>query len=215
MSPEKRATKPILEHPLTLLLAGFFLTGVTGSWLASYHSQREWARQQQYLHDSSLIEQRTAVIEQLVRAVAEAGAAASDVATMGYWSWSSAERAAEIAQRRALWEESSRKWRVESRVLLQKVRILFPDSPVSEKLQEVVNTRRQLGQKVREFLETQRSEKASEDEKRLAQEINDLANSLDSETRALAEALSREVGRATRTAPSGRAALGLSTRGLP
>ncbi len=185
------------QSPLALLVATFLLTGVVGTWLTSYWSNSQWENQQAYLREQQALKERYTVLGSVIQAIAATTAAASDIATMGYWNWDLHDRKRQIDERRKEWADSSRSWRIQSRVLLQSLAVHFHDPAIPDQFTKIVNVRRQLGQKVRALLETydeSKDDTSRVDERRkLAEKINGLANEIDKQTRGLGTALRQEL----------------------
>ena len=63
-----RKKAPWLTHPILLLLIGFAMTGVLGSWLTSQWQHRQWAREQRELRRSTDIEVKRQLLNDVTKA---------------------------------------------------------------------------------------------------------------------------------------------------
>src|SRR5688572_19574722 len=62
--------RPFIEHPLFLLVLGFFFTGVLGAALSTFLQDRSWENQQSVLSQQEELKVRTALIDETAAAAA-------------------------------------------------------------------------------------------------------------------------------------------------
>ncbi|HEX3529981.1 MAG TPA: hypothetical protein VH988_23220 [Thermoanaerobaculia bacterium] len=182
-----------VPEQLILMLAGFLLTGVVGTWLTNCWAARQWENQQAYLKEQRLIDRKLQLLEQVATEVASTNVAASDVITIEVWGWDSAKRSKEIKEREIQWITASRRWRIQSRILLLDLSVHFKDSKAVDLFRSVINKRRQLGQKIRALLEARHRRVAPKAEEVLVAESNDLVNKLDELSIQIGEVLGEEL----------------------
>lgn len=141
------------QHPAILLVLGFGLTTGLGSFLSykwqnrSNEKQAERQTQQQkYDQDQSTrqrtIQQKYELTDEVVRAVAETNTAAEDILVA--FQWNPKDRRA-FPERTKYWQEASRKWRVESKILIQKLVFRFTDQTIGVFFQQIVDKRKDIG----------------------------------------------------------------------
>jgi len=190
-----------LTEQLVLMVLGFLLTGVIGTWLTNQWSARQWENQQAYLarqwknqqaylKEQRLLDQKLQLLERVTTEIAATNVAASDVITTDVWGWNMAKRRKEIQERENRWVESSRRWRIQSRILVQDLAINFRDPEAVRLLQNIRNKRRQLGQKIRALLEARHGNGKGDN---FADDGNELVNSIDSLAIQLGKVLGGEI----------------------
>jgi hypothetical protein len=182
-----------VSEQLVIMLAGFLLTGVLGTWLTNLWASRQWENQQAYLRDERLVARKLQLLEQIATEIASTNVAASDVITVEVWGWDTAKRSKEIKEREAQWITSSRRWRVQSRTLLQDLAVHFKDPRAVVLFRSVINKRKQLGQKIRALLEDRHGKGTPADMKALADESNALVNTIDELSVRIGEVLGEEL----------------------
>jgi hypothetical protein len=156
-------------HPAILLLLGFLFTGVVGGLLANYWKAREWENQQRYLAKQRGLEKKYAVIDEALKAVAETNTAAEDV--LAGYSWTEWHQK-EADQRRENWLATSRKWRISSKIVRQKLAAYFVNPDVLSQFDQIISTRRQVGNIITNLLTRSiKSEKEAQEERKRALEL--------------------------------------------
>jgi hypothetical protein len=140
-SAESRASK-FFAHPAVLVVLGFLLTGIAGSWLTSYWKSREAANQRSYLAEQRALNEKYALINSVFKEVGSTLAAADDVLA-AYYSKNLSDT--EISERMANWHKTSREWRVASEVLKPKMAVNFSNPKLLETFQTIIDNRRQIG----------------------------------------------------------------------
>lgn len=129
-------------HEAALLFLGFVLTIVLGGYLTSHWKQLEWTNQQKYLFRQRELDTRYALIDDVVKSVAETNTAAEDIlALYKYSNWT----AKDAEERRRNWRATSRNWRIVSKVLREKLLVYFDNPEVESVFNEIVLKRHQLG----------------------------------------------------------------------
>jgi hypothetical protein len=149
VEPTASSISKFFSHPAILLIFGFFLTGIVGSALTSYWSDRQWSNQQSYLERQRLLEKKFDLIDQTIKAIAETNTAAEDVLATSFWAGWQKE---EITERRARWETSSHEWRVASKSLYPKLEIYFTNPDIPSTFNNIMVNRNQLGNKITNLL---------------------------------------------------------------
>jgi hypothetical protein len=141
------------QHPAILLVLGFALTTGLGSFLtykwqsrANEKQAERQTQQQKYDQDQSTrqrtIQQKYELTDEVVRAVAETNTAAEDILVA--FQWNPKDRRA-FPERTKYWQEASRKWRVESKILIQKLVFRFTDQKIGSSFQAIVEKRKDVG----------------------------------------------------------------------
>jgi hypothetical protein len=120
---KKKESSP-LQHPAFLLLLGFILTGVVGTWLTSFWQSREQEKQRQQLAHEHALEQKYDVIDQINKAAAEADTGAQVMVYLLIYG-EGEKREKVITERETYWSKARRNWLVNSQVLEQKLAINF------------------------------------------------------------------------------------------
>lgn len=133
-----------LRHPFTLLVCGWLLTGVLGTWLTTCWESREKDRERHRLARELEIKQRVALFEETTTAVAETFTAAEDIVSIFEYGPGPGNQQ-DIAERVAHWKSASREWRTRSKVLSAKLAATYTDPRIPSQFQGIVNSRRQLG----------------------------------------------------------------------
>jgi len=140
--PAQTGLSKFFQHPATLLLLGFFLTGIAGTWLASKWKQSEWKNQQNYLVAQRTLDRKSAVIEATFKEVAITTAAADDLLATYYPAdWSKKD----VDERWENWKKTSLNWRIQSKVLSARLATSFSSQDVQKTFREIVDQRKQLG----------------------------------------------------------------------
>jgi hypothetical protein len=130
------------QHPAVLLLLGFALTDLAGTFLVSQWKQDEWRNQQNYLVAQRTLDRKAAVIEATFKEVAATIAAADDLLAIYYPAdWSKKD----VDERWENWKKTSLNWRVQSKVLSARLATSFSKQDVQTTFKEIVDQRKQLG----------------------------------------------------------------------
>ena len=134
--------KEFFEHKAVLLVLGFGLTTVTGGLLTSHWKHLEWRNQQDYLLQQHDLDKKTELINQVIKSISETNTSAEDILALYYYpGW----KTEEIRERRQNWQNTSRAWRVESKILQQQLRIYFADPNIASKFDDIIDKRDNLG----------------------------------------------------------------------
>ncbi|MDQ3805372.1 MAG: hypothetical protein M3416_16270 [Acidobacteriota bacterium] len=131
--------KDFFQHPFFLLVIGFILTGIVGSWLTSLWKSREWENQQLHLSRQKAIEQKYAVIDKLTRAVAEAYIAVEDILHLAEFGWYDRAPDEKAPERATKWSQASRAWRLNTEVLRLNIETDFKNPEAIIVFEEIDN----------------------------------------------------------------------------
>jgi hypothetical protein len=134
----------VFKHPAVLLLIGALCSGLIGAWLTTRWQSREWTRQQAQIQQQKVTDVRHALIHDVATALAETVTACHDVLALSTWRWTPDRQAVEQRIRLDYWLETSRKWRINARVLEQKLRIYYSPEVVKA-FETLVDERRVVG----------------------------------------------------------------------
>lgn len=129
----------IASHPAFLVIVGFIFTGIFGTIITARWQSNEWDRQQTRLLQLRRIEQKEKITEDLTRKVAESDATEQDVLIAFRPWWRSGDRGRDQIARERLeaWrKQGGREWRIETRMLGNKLDFLFTDSTRHQKIQK-------------------------------------------------------------------------------
>lgn len=145
-SPARSSSWEFLKHPLLLLVLGFGLAGVIGTWLSAQYQKREWDRQQIRLVKVNRAEAKLALIDDLIRTVSENDSTIRGFALeIALLTNIEPEKRAEIEKEikdgfRAV-RASLRKWLIESSALEHRIRLSYRDPEIARKLDELIEER--------------------------------------------------------------------------
>jgi hypothetical protein len=142
------------QHPAILLLLGFAFTTACGAALTSCWKTREWENEQSYLRAQTNCErervtrleevkQKYEVKDEIIRRVAETNTAAEEI--LNYFLMDTARRDQEKSDRITYWKDASRNWRINEKILKQRLLLRFTDTNVSQLFQEIVTYRNLVG----------------------------------------------------------------------
>lgn len=123
VKPQSR--KSAMENPLVLLLLGFVLTGILGSWFTTYWQNSQWENQQEQLARQRAIEQKYAITDKITKSVAEAYVAVEDIGYLANNGWYDKAPGDKAPERAASWLQLSRSWRVDEQVLQRDIEVNF------------------------------------------------------------------------------------------
>jgi hypothetical protein len=130
----------IISHPLLLLVLGFVLTGIVGSYLSTKWQAYQWLKQQEYSARQSDIAARQQLAERTLTAVATNIAAANDILTLYDWDFKGPTgEAKEVQKRIANWTEQTKKWNVDYKVLQDQLAGTFREPAISKVFEAIVS----------------------------------------------------------------------------
>lgn len=154
LRPEEPPDDGLLKHPATLLVLGFALTTIFGTIITSCWKYKEWQNEQEYLKTQSQcdrerltkteeIKQKYEVKEAVIKGVSETNTAAEEI--LRYLLLDPARRDKEGADRVVYWKEASRNWRINSKILTQRLVFRFRDPRVTGTFDEITRYRSWVG----------------------------------------------------------------------
>jgi hypothetical protein len=177
-----------LKHRAGLVVLGFLLTTLAGSWLTYFWSNRQWDQQQSYLAEQRALDKKYELVEKAFKAVAETNTAAEDILAAFTWGHPQTKELDEI---KGFWQTKSREWRISSQVLRQNLAISFKDQEVLSSFEKVIQTRRLLGVIVTRLLK-----EPSADQREVQAECDkalELINKMDSLLRTCGAQMAKEI----------------------
>jgi hypothetical protein len=130
----------------------FALTGVLGSLLTSCWQTQQWRREQALEARKDVTKERVAVMNLTTEAIAESFTAAEDVLHLFAWDWSADSPVVNLKERSATWTASSRRWRVDEKVLLARMDANFRGTRAPILLNAIIQRRRRLGNDIQNLL---------------------------------------------------------------
>jgi len=146
--PESKISK-FFRHQAVLLVLGFGLTTLVGGALTSWWKSREWKNQQHYLAQQRALDKKYALMDETFKEVAATTTAAEDVLNLYYGrNWTKAD----FKERSDQWHQTSRQWRIAEKHLDQSLRTGFNDPAIQKKFEELVVTRKVLGNDIGNLL---------------------------------------------------------------
>lgn len=146
----KKSSRPsITQNPAFLLILGFILTTGLGTWLTSWWQSTEKARQDSASTKQRMIEQKQAIADDVNRAVAETKTAGEDLLTLFLFDEYPKLRDKTMSENMDFFMRKSREWRVNSKILQQKVINRFRNKDASKKLNEIISIRASVGEDIR------------------------------------------------------------------
>lgn len=131
-----KRTSPF-QHPAILLILGFLLTGVVGTWLASYWQTKEQEKQQQQQARERDLREKYDVTEQVNKAIAEAYTGTRVALFLLAFDQRDDEK--RQAEREAYWNQTRRTWMINSQILQQRLAIHFDDNEALTLFQDIMN----------------------------------------------------------------------------
>lgn len=154
LRPGKFSLGDFLKHPASLLVVGFLLTTIFGTIITAYWKKKEWSNEQDYLMTQSrcdreratkseTIKQKYEVKDDIIKGVAETNTAAEEI--LRYFLLSPARRNAEATDRLKYWKDASRGWRINSKVLDQRLLFRFKDPSVDKMFDDITMYRSRVG----------------------------------------------------------------------
>jgi hypothetical protein len=129
-----------LKHPVTLLLVAFVLTTLLGTIIASCWKYWEWENEQAYLKTqaqcdrerqtrSDEIRQKYEVKDEIIKRVAETNTAAEEI--LLYFQMDSIRRKQLQHERTQYWQDATRAWRINEKILRQRLLLRFENRDVA------------------------------------------------------------------------------------
>ena len=140
----------VFEHPALLLVLGFLLTGVVGTWLASYWQSREQQKQQAQLAHERALQQKYDVTEQINKAVSEVYTGAHVV--LYVISYDQSQNKTGEAEREAYWNQARRSWIINSLALQLKLTNTFNHDEAFSLYQAIIEESDEVSVNVNEVL---------------------------------------------------------------
>lgn len=152
--PRKSSIGSFLEHPASMLVAGFILTTIFGTIITSCWKYREWQNEQAYtatqthcererLTMTEGIKQKNEVKEEIIKRVAETNTAAEEI--LKYFEIAPTRQEQEKEERSKYWKEASRNWRINSKILKQRLILRFNNPSISTLFAEITRYRSWVG----------------------------------------------------------------------
>jgi hypothetical protein len=129
------------RHPAVLLLLGFLFTTTGGSIVTELWKAKEWHNEQGQLGRQRALEKKYALVDELFRSVAETTTAAEDVLATETWTWKDVD----AERRKQAWLTTSTNWRISSKIVRQKLNTYFSTPSLPTQFDEIIDTRKQLG----------------------------------------------------------------------
>lgn len=128
------------QHPATLLIIGFALTGVFGLLLTNKVQKQEWERQQQRLVKIRNADLKYAIMDELIKAVGARNATATAVVEPLLGPMREEQLRIlkiEPAERFKGWQKATYDWRYNSQVLRLKLKAYIKDSKAQQNFEEI------------------------------------------------------------------------------
>jgi hypothetical protein len=171
--PPESGWSKFFAHQATLLLLGFILTTLVGSWLAYFWKHRDWKNQQSYLMQQRALDKKYVLIDGTFREVSLTIAAGEDILATYYTeNWTPVE----ITERRANWQKTSRNWRVASKVLRQNLAVNFSDPGIQKVFKDIIEERKELGITITNLPMSNREVRADKKILSIVQDANSKSN---------------------------------------
>jgi len=138
-----------IQHPAILLILGFVFTSGIGAGVTYFWQKRERIESQRQADYKREIEEKHAIAENILRTVAETNTAVEDLVKLYF----NTERDKRVrnqmeTERLQYWQTTSRDWRVNSKIIQQKLKDHFKNQDVQKLFQEIVTKRFDIGQKL-------------------------------------------------------------------
>lgn len=122
----KQGGKGFWENPAVLLLLGFLLTGVVGTWFTAYWQSQQQAVQRIEQARERALQQKYEISDQINKAVAEIYTASQVMLNpLTYPPQNLKTFDQEINDREVFWKQANRAWLVSSQLLQQKLAVNF------------------------------------------------------------------------------------------
>lgn len=148
---KEAARKKPFQHPAFLLILGFFLTGVVGTWLTSRWQSREQERQQRQIANQRAIQQKYDIADQINKAVSETYTAAQVMSHL-IAARPINQKDTEAAERETFWNHAIRNWIPNSLLLQQRVAINFRDETAALDYKTIVTDTENMSSDINESL---------------------------------------------------------------
>ncbi len=145
--PAEGHLSKFFRHEAILLMIGFGLTTLAGGYLADKWRQGSWLNQQKYLFQQRKLDKRYQLIDEFIRSISETNTAAEDLLSL--YSFDERWTARDFDERQSYWQTTSRKWRTNSKVLRVKLGAYFTNRQIQTVFEDIVDSRRRLGNIIR------------------------------------------------------------------
>ncbi|MDQ1591702.1 MAG: hypothetical protein QOG71_2329 [Pyrinomonadaceae bacterium] len=133
---EGRFTK-IIQHPTFLLILGFALTGIVGSWLTTSWQSREWNRQQTRLSQQKAQDLKYGLIEEATKGITENQAALDNLAVEALLISEKVSSPQDFEEKFDAWKLVNGKLRYNFQITEQKINIYFSSPRIQPLLEEI------------------------------------------------------------------------------
>jgi len=154
LSEKESGTHRFLKHPVTLLALGFVFTTLLGTIVTSWWKHREWENEQGYLKAqtqcererltrSEEIKQKYEVKDEIIKRVAETNTAAEDI--LLFFEMDHVRQAREQNERTKYWQEATRAWRINEKILRQRLQLRFENRHINELFDQLTKYRGWVG----------------------------------------------------------------------
>jgi hypothetical protein len=152
-----------LKHPVTLLVVAFVLTTLLGTIIASCWKYWEWENEQAYLKTqaqcdrerqtrSDEIRQKYEVKDEIIKRVAETNTAAEEI--LLYFQMDPVRRKQVRDERTNYWKEATRAWRINDKILRQRLLFRFENRDVAQLFETIGRYRGWVGININNQQET-------------------------------------------------------------
>jgi hypothetical protein len=176
------------QHPAFLLVWGFLLTTVLGTWLTLFWQGREQQRQREQLAHERSIQQKYEITDQINKAVADAYTA-THVMLHVLASKPSNVPTKDDIERETFWKQAIRTWIPTSLVLQQKLYVNFKDDTAAVEYAQIVDDMEQISVNINETLPAFREKGATGTSAKKSDKELDVIQSKIKETATLADGL--------------------------
>lgn len=158
LKPKKTLWKK-LEHPALLLLIGFVLTTGLGGILTYFWQYKQWKGQQEYIQkqneleraritQQAIIKQKYDIKDETIRAIAEINTAGEEILISFTWDPKDRRRKTGAPNLTKAWREASKNWRINSKIILQKITYRFVNPEISKSFGKMMAVRSEVGNKI-------------------------------------------------------------------
>jgi hypothetical protein len=148
---KEASRKKPLQHPAFLLILGFFLTGVVGTFLTARWQSREQERQQKQIAHQRAIQQKYDIADQINKAVSETYTAAQVISNL-ISDQKISKNDKQASERETFWNSANRNWIPNSLLLQQRVVINFNDATAIADYKEIVTDTENMSSYINESL---------------------------------------------------------------
>lgn len=158
---EKHKVGEFFKHPTILLLLGFILTTVLGTYLSVRYQNSEWKKQQIFLSKQRYTDEKQTIADEATKAVAETLSAGDDFLYLFTWETNDAEE----ANRQNNWKQTSSKWRNNFDAISQKLAVYF-NGEVGKLFREIKADRDNFSREIDNLIEAY-----NKDEKKIKAQV--------------------------------------------